>query len=234
MSRVHCIMMVRNEMGRYLSKALSCGKAIAEAGGGHLIVTDDASTDATVSVVRNYTTLVNEFPEPMFWKHEGQARQKHLNFASAFISPGDWVFSLDADETINKPELLLDLIEKVPNHHDAIGIPLYEFWEPTMYRVDGAWFGTMSSRFFKWRNPAVIADKPMACGSEPTYVAQSVQAGFWTPQTDVHLLHWGYLNPADRERKYLLYTGREGGNFHHSRHIQSIVDREPRLRPYVG
>jgi glycosyltransferase involved in cell wall biosynthesis len=226
-------MMVRNEMGRYLSKSLASGQAVAEAGGGYLIVTDDHSTDATRDVVRRYTSLLQETDEPLFWKHEGQARQRHLDYAANWIKDGDWVLSLDADETINKPELVAEIVKQANPIDDAVGIPLYEFWTPTQYRVDGWWFGTMSSRLFRYRTGGKMADKQMASGSEPTYVADSVFAGRWVKQTDVHLLHWGYLNPVDRERKYLAYSKRLGGHGHHSMHVDSII-KQPQLREYRG
>lgn len=228
---VHCIMIVRNEMGRYLSKALQCGQIVATAGGGKLMVTDDASTDATRDVVRNYTSLLQETEAPLFWQNEGAARQRHLDYCSNWMTPGDWVLSLDADETINKPEMLPALVAQTRSTDDAVGLPLYEFWTPDQYRTDGHWFGTMSSRLYRFRAGAKIQNKDMGSGSEPTYVQDSVFAGRWFKQTDVHLLHWGYLQKADRERKQLLYANRLGGNGHHSHHIDSIT-MQPQLRRY--
>jgi hypothetical protein len=141
------------------------------------------------------------------------------------------VLSLDADESISDPAGLAEFVKQVPADHDAVGLPLYEFWEPGRYRVDGKWFGTMSSRLFRWKENGRIADKKIACGSEPTYVQDAVAGGRWTKQSGIHLLHWGYMNHEDRARKYLAYTERAGGNGHSSEHINSII-RIPELREY--
>lgn len=228
---VHVVMMVRNEAGRYLAKVLDCASEVTAVSGGKIIVTDDASTDLTAAMLGTYTKHVQLSPEPLFWTHEGRARQRHLDFVGQLVSPGDWILSLDADETINRPDLLVEAVHGVPAEHDAIGLPLYEFWAEDQYRIDGYWFGTHATRLFRWHEGAQIADKQMASGSEPTYVQDAVTLGRWTRQMDVHLLHWGYLDPADRVRKHAVYSGRLGGHGHSNSHINSIIE-SPTLRKY--
>lgn len=228
---VHCIMIVRNEADRHLVRALESAASVAGYGGGKLIITDDASTDATREICARYTRTIQRFAAPVFWANESRARQAHLDYASLYMAEGDWVLSLDADETINNPELLVATAVEMPWRYEAIGLPLYEFWEPDQYRVDGYWFGTMTSRLFRWHSGARIRDKRMGCGSEPTYVAEAVQAGRWMKQTNVHLLHWGYVREEDRVRKHAAYMARLGGHGHNDAHVQSIVE-PPRLARY--
>lgn len=230
---VHAMMLARNEMGRYLSKACLSAQAVARVGGGKFIFTDDHSDDLTYKIGEKYADEVQYNSVPLFWTHEGRARQRHLDFAAKFVQPGEWILSLDADETISDARRLVEIAEAAPVDHVAIGIPLYEFWTPTQYRVDGQWFGTMSSRLFRYREGARITDLPMGSGSEPEYVQDAVARGRWTKQTEVHLQHWGYLDPRDRERKYLLYTSRSGGHGHSNFHVNSIIG-QPRLRAYPG
>jgi len=230
---IHTIMMVRNESGRYLENALRTAWQIQNLAGGSIIVTDDASDDDTVEICKRWTRRVQRTDEPLFWKNEGQARQRHLNYVAQWVEPGDWVLSLDADETINDAEKLVRATERVRPNDVAIGLPLYEFWSPDQYRTDGFWFGTSATRLFRWQEGARIADKEMACGSEPTYVQAAVHRGDWFPQNEAHLLHWGYLRIADRQRKHALYSERLGGHGHNDRHIASII-QQPRLERYAG
>lgn len=229
---VHCVMIVRNEADRHLPEALECAALVADFGGGKLIITDDASTDDTGVLCARHTKYIQRFSEPVFWANEARARQAHLDYAGLYIDDGDWVLSLDADETINDPERLVHFAHRrTPPRDDAIGLPLYEFWTPDQYRTDGLWFGTITSRMFRWHPGARINDRPMGCGSEPTYVARAVQEGRWTQQTSVHLLHWGYLREADRVRKHAAYTARLGGHGHNDAHVRSII-QPPVLRRY--
>lgn len=224
-------MIVRNEAGRYLGRSLGTAQRITRASGGKIIITDDASTDITALICGKYTDNVQILPEPMYWSHEGRARQLHLDYVTLLVQEGDWVLSLDADESISDPEALVAFAQTVPSTHDAIGLPLYEFWEPSRYRVDGQWFGTMSSRLWRWHDAAEMADREMASGSEPTYVQRAIGERRWSPQKDIHLLHWGYLDPEDRNRKYQAYTQRVGGHGHNNQHVQSILGA-PVLRDY--
>jgi hypothetical protein len=225
MTAIHVMMIMRNEAGRYLTRSLPSARQVASLGGGQLFVTDDCSDDMTPSIAAKYADCIHFNQEPLFWKHEGRARQEHLDFVGSHITSGDWVLSLDADESISDPQRLVDFAATVPMQNLAIGLPLYEFWQEGYYRVDGQWFGTMSSRLFRYMPGAQIPDKSMASGW------YAVQQRLWSPQKDVHLLHWGYLNPADRERKYLLYTSRTGGHGHGDMHVRSIIGH-PTLRPY--
>lgn len=228
---VHTMMIVRNEAHRHLERALRCAQQIQRLAGGSIIITDDASEDGTAEICKKVTRRVQRTEEPMFWQHEGRARQRHLDYVGFWVEPGDWVLSLDADETINDPAKLVAATEQARHTDLAIGLPLYEFWSLTEYRTDGLWFGTMTTRLFRWREDARIKDKEMACGSEPLYVQDAVTRGHWWKQTDAHLLHWGYSRSADRERKHALYSQRAGGHGHNAKHIASILSR-PSLTVY--
>lgn len=227
MARVMVSMIVRNEADRYLRAALECARIVAETTGGHIRVVDDASDDETVTICQEYGAVILTTHEPQWSKHEGLARQRLYRFTSSVCVPGDWVLALDADETISVPEDVGAVVERaVADDCAAVSLPLYEFWTPTQYRVDGFWFGTNTPRLYAWRPGGTIADRPMACGSVPTYVKSAPTFD----QDDVRLLHWGYLREEDRARKHAFYAGRDG---HGARHIASIMAPHPRLREYM-
>lgn len=223
-------MIVRNESGRYLENALKCAW---DAGALAVAVTDDASDDNTVEILEKYGCEIQTTPEPAFWLHEGNARQRHLDFVDLYCRQGDWVLALDGDETINKPERVQEIIERAKYiNTSAIGLPLYEFWDETNYRNDGFWRSTSPTVLYAWREGGQINDRPMGCGREPTYVQKYISYNQVMWQNDLHLLHWGYSRKEDRIRKYERYTSREGGHGHSNAHVESII-QEPELKPYL-
>lgn len=223
-------MIVRNEVDRHLERALSCTQEIRGFTDSVLRVTDDASTDSTIDVCQQYDAEVQWTPEPLFWQHEGQARQRAYDYATQNAQEGDWVLSLDADETVSNVHLLPVIIERAEKGgHGAVGLPLLEFWTETEYRTDGYWIGTRTPRLYRWQPDGKINDRQMGCGSEPTYV-QRVSHLY---QDDVELLHWGYLREADRVRKHAAYSERLGGHGHNNMHVQSIIT-VPTLATYQG
>lgn len=221
-------MIVRNEADRHLERALKCWQEIEQHIDARLKVTDDASTDGTVDMCIEYGAEVLTTPEPLFWKHEGQARQRHYEFTTEKAAEGDWVLSIDADETISNPHLLREFIGLAERQKfGAIALPLLEFWTPTEYRVDGFWFGMRTPRLYRWQPGGQIRPKEMGCGSEPTYV-HSVSV---LPQERIELLHWGYIREVDRVRKHAAYSERLGGHGHSSNHVESIITT-PTLATY--
>lgn len=223
-------MIVRNEADRHLERALVNIKEIRDFTDAVLRVTDDASTDDTITLCERYDAEVQWTPEPLFWQHEGRARQRAYDYATNDAQDGDWVLSLDADETLSNVHLLPGVIEQAENGgYGAVGLPLLEFWAEDQYRIDGFWHGTRTPRLYRWQSNGKINDRQMGCGSEPAYV-QRVSHLY---QDDVELLHWGYLHEVDRVRKHAAYTERLGGHGHNNLHVQSIIT-VPTLATYQG
>lgn len=221
-------MIVRNEADRHLQRTLDCWGEIAGELDARLVVTDDASTDGTVEMCLEAGAEVQLSPEPLFWRHEGFARQRHYDFSTRDAQDGDWVLALDADETISDPALLPPLINVAEQAGtNAVGLPLLEFWTETQYRTDGLWIGTRTTRLYRWQPGGQIRNVEMGCGSEPTYV----HTGSVLQQDQVQLHHWGYLREADRVRKHAAYSQRLGGHGHNNTHVDSIIT-SPTLASY--
>lgn len=221
-------MIARNEADRHLKRALECYHEITEVLPASLMVTDDASTDETAALCLAHGAQVQRTPEPLFWKHEGQARQRHYDFTTQDAKEGDWVLSIDADETVSGVAAIPEIINLAERQKfGAIGLPLLEFWTETQYRIDGYWIGTKTPRLYRWQPEGKINDREMGCGSEPTYVHRvSVLT-----QDRIRLLHWGYVREEDRIRKHAAYSERLGGHGHNNTHVASIVTT-PTLATY--
>jgi glycosyltransferase involved in cell wall biosynthesis len=89
-----------------LARTLESVKPWVSDGKGEVIVVDSGSTDRTVEIAKSYGAKV--FVEG--WK--GYAAQKNSALDKA---TGDWILSLDADESLS-PELLAELRGEGPGH----------------------------------------------------------------------------------------------------------------------
>jgi Glycosyl transferase family 2 len=235
MPRLFGLMVTRNEAGRYLKLALAQARPVVD----ELFVFDDGSTDTTVGVAEDQGCLVaRRHPSgPSFLEHEGKFRQMAWEVFESAVEPGigDWVLALDADEILasaGDPRTLLlraarysngrgetARIISIPETFDVrAGVP--------QVRTDGWWGKIRGTRFFAYWPGGCFADRPMASGSEPTYVQERVGG----PVEDLWLLHLGYAKAEDRKEKYERYSSRSG---HSDAHVESIL-QEPQLIAWDG
>lgn len=233
--RIFGLMVTKNEADRYLDLALSAARPVVD----DLFVFDDGSTDTTVAVAEGHGCLVtSRHPSgPSFLEHEGRFRQQAWDVFENAVEPevGDWVLALDADEivtAIGDPRELLLEAAKLSNDRGELArlirIPeIFDVRDGKPYaRMDGWWGKIRGTRFFAYRKGGLFADKPMASGSEPTYIQArigEIVEGFW-------LLHLGYACHDDRVEKYRRYSERAG---HADQHVASIL-QDPQLAQWVG
>lgn len=228
-------MVTKNEARRYLELALQAVCPVVD----EMFVFDDRSTDETLDVAASYGCHTWQRPEhvPAFLEHEGRFRQAAWDRFCATVVPdaGDWVLAVDADEILLAANDARQTLLEAADHAQRRGEPARVIKIPEVFdvrcgwpyiRVDGWWGRIQGSRFFVYRPDGVYADKPMACGSEPTYIPSGrgeVIEGLW-------LLHLGYAAKADRVEKYRRYSGRSG---HGDTHVASIL-KEPDLARWYG
>lgn len=113
----------------------------------------------------------------------------------------------------------------------SVHLPRPEAWEvkPLRVRKDGYWGSIKCTRLFKWRPGGVIQQKAMGCGSEPGYVGMNRISPY---NHGLYLMHYGYVDPEDRQEKYDRYTGLSNHG-HNDVHIQSIL-QQPTLEVWEG
>jgi (heptosyl)LPS beta-1,4-glucosyltransferase len=117
--RLSVYMMAQNE-GNRIRRALESVKDL----GDELFVIDGGSTDDTVAIAREYT------PNVLVHKFEGYALQRQ--FALSLLQ-GEWVFAIDADETLS-PELH----DAIPRLIAAEDVDAYDFSRRNYVRP-GVW-----------------------------------------------------------------------------------------------
>ena len=224
MGRIIGNMVVRNEAPHYLDQVLErLSKQVDE-----IVVTDDASTDNTVEVARQYTDKINILPEPMFSVHEGKLRQQSWNFLESVTQPTseDWILAIDADELLFEQEDGLMRKHITDDGLEVISIAFYHMWTPTHFRVDGGWRPHGSTRLFRYDYNGKFRDSQIASGSEPEFVRWKV-ANFrdvFLATSGLKIKHLSYIKDEDKQAKYERYMALDQGNFHALSHIKSIAD----------
>jgi glycosyltransferase involved in cell wall biosynthesis len=239
--RLLAAMIVRDEAARYLPRVLASLQRFCDT----ILILDDGSTDNSVQVGNAYGALVRS-AKPSVWQTEGEgaARNRLLELTLRYQPAPDWVLSIDADEFVADGPGLRRFLETVePDEYPAaVSLTMKEVWEGgpdgLRIRVDGEW-GPRECPVL-WTPPSVrldaserfvrgwsIPERALACGREPEIVrfATTIPSGY-------DLLHYGWADPYEREARAERYEIADGGRYHASEHLRSILGREPELEAY--
>lgn len=222
------MMVVHNEADRYLRLCLESLLTFCD----EIRVLNDGSTDKTAQILDDYGAVSLHMPVSTFYNHEGQARQALLEWT--MLSQPTHVLAIDADEFVADGQALRAAIE----HGAVTGVwklTMTEVWkadeQSLLIRTDGDWsprpigiafhvppdhFTNRQSRRH-WR----INDKALACGRVPLLTQMSANRTISDPVTQI--FHFGWACEADREARYERYVTHDGGQFHASKHLQSIM-----------
>lgn len=232
MRRIFAVMCVRNEAERYFQSSLAWNAGCWD----KLFVFDDQSSDRTPRLASRFgSVMIRADDEPSFLDHEAKFRAvAWAHFEEAMLpTEEDWILALDADEFLLAAagkRSLHEVADRAQAHgSDSVAFHVPEAWATTdqvQVRMDGFWNGNWNPRFCSWKPNSAFNDRPMGCGSTPSY------AWIQPYRThDVELLHVGYLDPTERWERYERYSDHPEG--HNPQHIQSIV-QQATLLPWGG
>jgi hypothetical protein len=197
-------------------------------------VLDDYSSDGSCEWLCDYPRVALRVNEgPSLFEHEGQARQQLLEWTME--GQPDYVLSIDADEFVADGQALrAALVRGKP----VFGLRMGEVWgvnyEHLNVRTDGGWRPHVAPII--WKAPARlggqwrIEPKALSSGREPV-AARRMFAQAREPVSDI--LHFGWANRSARQARYQRYVEADGGKFHASAHLRSIMfpDHRCRLQP---
>lgn len=213
-------LIVRNELGRYLIPCVEHLRTFCD----RIVIVDDASDDGTSEWLEEHEDdqlAVIVQPASRFYQHEGQARQRLLDYT--LDTHPTHVLNLDADEFLADGPELRRLVEAQPDVA-AWHIPIEEVWmangDHYLHRTDGGW---SMGRTLCWKVPdrkLSFPNRRLACGRVPMQIRtfRATPAG-----PGVSLLHVGWLDPSQREPRHARYVRHDGGRFHASAHLDSIL-----------
>lgn len=225
-SRLVAMMPVRNEAKRYIHHVLEELSEYVD----HVVVLDDASTDATPDICRSFPkVIVHQNPEPEFTVNESRLRSRLWQF-TVETNP-DWILAIDADEVFE--ERMKHEIDTLIDQHDydAVEFRLFDFWNGTTHvRVDGGWNPWAkrvrmlvrydADKSYSWPG------RRLHCGRLPL----ELRGMLTVYQSDIRLKHFGWARPEDVRHKYDRYRSIEETD-----HLESVLDspEKIKLEPWI-
>lgn len=224
--RVLLSMLVRNERGRYLERAIAAALPYID----EALILDDASDDGTPEIaaecLRGLPHRIVRLPTRGF--HD-EWRLRTLQWQLAAFHRPDWILNLDADEIL-EPGPATELRARVrQDHADAVALRLHDFWDEEHYRDDRWWSAhhrpaIFLARWFpgidtSWREtPQHCGRWPLAVFDRPALVAET------------RLCHMGWARQEDRRAKHARYQRLDPeGRFGVAEQYDSILDPAPNL-----
>jgi hypothetical protein len=218
---------VKNERGRYLDLWVKHLASFCD----EIRLLDDTSSDGTFEWLDHEEQFfcgvrVERNTGPAFYEHEGKARQ--LLYEHVLDADPDYVLAIDADEFIGYPSLVRDACER---GNPVFTLALSEVWhaepERLQIRIDGQWKERRIPILYRPQPGWSIRNRALACGREPL---EAVRLAGRAPAVGSSILHFGWTRVSEREARAARYDTHDGGRFHQSRHLQSILWEERRDR----
>ena len=195
------LLRVRNEarwIERVIQSILPCCERI--------IVMDDHSTDQTAFIAASQPRT-EVFESPYTGLNEVRDKNLLLSMARDGRSSSSWLLMIDGDEVLAPGGAAA--VEKAVRESGAMAYKfhiLYLWDREDQIRTDGIYEDFWRVRLFRdtGRNFTPSGPKGFHCGNSP-----NGNAGL---RIDAPILHFGYLHPEDRLRKWRWYNQQDPGN----------------------
>ncbi len=202
---------VKNE-ARWIARAVRSIQPLCD----RVVVFDDGSTDGTPDIARDLNAYV--------W-HQGcdgcdEARDKNFMLELAIGYRADWVLMIDGDEELTAASV--PILQQALKRKDVRSISmdvLYLWDEEQQVRVDGVYREFLRQSIFR------PGRARYECGRPPNFHCGNVPAAQRFPyhRSPAQLLHYGYLDRADRVRKYEWYNRIDPNNRHEDCYIHMVI-----------
>lgn len=157
-----------------------------------------------------------------FYAHEGAARQALLDLT--LERDPTHILAIDADEFITDGMALRRAIQADPGKA-SWDLCMEEVWNtyPTHLdiRQDGGWAEHDVIALFAPQSvptPLRMPDRALASGRVPQGLS-ALPRGC----ADASILHMGWANTAERDKRHARYVQHDGGRYHASAHLDSIM-----------
>jgi glycosyltransferase involved in cell wall biosynthesis len=199
----------------------------------HVMVMDDHSTDDTAEICAAIPG-VEVLPSPFTGLNETRDKNWLLEKARG----AEWIVMIDGDEALTQPDRLRAAMDNAPT---SISMRVLYLWDSEeQVRLDGV-YGEFRrhSAFRPFRHVySSSTDNGFHCGNVP------YRAMMQAVTIDAPILHFGYLDAKERERKYCFYNAVDPNNHVEDRyrHIAAgletphpeLVEKQARMRLESG
>lgn len=212
-------LIVHNERDRFLGPCINHLMEFCD----EVRVWDDGSDDDSVAVAEKLGASVYHSFQHEFFEHEGRTRQHLLEWT--LEADPTHILSIDADEFVADGDLVRAACLAREEVHTLVMEEVWELdGECLCIREDGGWvphsipalYHVPAERDASW----AILDVPLACGREP-YAVRA--ASSHARPTGTEILHFGWANESERAARHERYAVADGGRFHASSHLDSIL-----------
>lgn len=222
MKLVASLIVAEGEQNRYLDICLAALGEFCD----EVRVVIDADCDSSVMEAfswqdhRHCAVLCG--PKVRFYQHEGRARQRLLDWT--LEAEPTHILAIDADEFISDGQKLRQAVSRDGN---VWTLDMTEIWgampNGLKVRVDRQWRPRSVPILYRVPDDPSslkILDRALACGREPVQIRQ-----YRNPtRLDISILHFGWAKESERQQRYDRYVEHDGGEFHASAHLLSILD----------
>ncbi|WDH98095.1 glycosyltransferase family 2 protein [Paenibacillus urinalis] len=221
-------MIVKNEVGRYLERALIKHRPWID----QAIIIDDGSTDGTPELCEELLQGVEHVLIRNKQSHfSDEVSLRKQQWEAAAQAGADWILNLDADE-IFEDEWDEDLHALTTGPHEAVYFRLFDMWSETHYREDLYWRAHQiyrpflvkfnSHQTYKWK------ETPQHCGRFPLNIFE-----FPYICHQARIQHFGWARREDRLHKYVRYRQLDPeAKYGWKEQYESILDTAPSLVPW--
>ncbi len=209
---VYGMMRVKNEE-KYLARCLDSILPICD----RVFVLDDHSTDATPTIIQSYPKCWYQL-SPFVPGDLDEARDKTwlLGLITNTIPHSElvprsshWVFQIDADEELVAADQ--EKFSRLGSALDHWSAQIFYLWDsPNAVRWDGVYSGFYRPTIFRLIRPG-MEYRNHSGGLHPTGVPTthiSCEPRLHEPEP-IRLLHYGYMERVERERKFEWYVARD-------------------------
>jgi len=164
-------------------------------------VMDDHSTDDTAEIcaaIQRVEVVASPFT--------GLNELRDKNWLLEKARDAEWIVMIDGDEVLTHPEKLLAAMDDAPS---SISMRVLYLWDAEdKVRIDGVYGEFRRHSAFRPRRHVYTSgtENGFHCGNVP------YRALFDAVTVDAPILHFGYLDAKERERKYCFYNAVDPNN----------------------
>lgn len=193
---------VKNE-ARWIGEVLEAALQVCS----EAFIMDDHSTDETPEVCRSFGARAHVLSS--FFDGLDETRDKNWLIDQVQLNaPGAWVLAIDGDEMLENPKAIEKTVAS--GHSDCYALRVLYLWNRRdRVRVDGVYGRFWRPSLFRLKYGA----RYRATGNGANFHCGNVPAEFGvSSRSSAKLLHFGYMDVKDRQRKFAWYNENDPNN----------------------